>query len=51
MPSASIRKLISLGVPDPKAYEWRNTRKKYWRISNSLILNKTLGMIFFVILN
>ena len=26
-----------------KAYEWGNTRKSYWRISNSPILHRTLG--------
>ncbi|MEJ9279752.1 group II intron reverse transcriptase/maturase, partial [Ureibacillus thermosphaericus] len=24
-------------------YEWGNTRKSYWRISNSPILHRTLG--------
>ena len=38
-----VRKLIKLGVPKEKAYEWGNTRKGYWRISNSPILHRTLG--------
>ncbi len=40
-----IRNLIRLGgVPEWKAYEWGgNSRKGYWRISNSPILHKTLG--------
>lgn len=38
-----IRNLIRLGVPQRKAYEWGNSRKGYWRISNSPILHKTLG--------
>ncbi|WP_018663015.1 group II intron reverse transcriptase/maturase [Heyndrickxia acidiproducens] len=38
-----IRNLIRLGVPHYKAYEWGNSRKAYWRISNSPILHKTLG--------
>jgi RNA-directed DNA polymerase len=37
-----VRKLIGLGVPDYKAYEWGNSRKKYWRIACSPILHKTL---------
>lgn len=42
-PRTKVRKLISLGVPKQKAYEWGNSRKGYWRISNSPILHKTLG--------
>jgi RNA-directed DNA polymerase len=37
-----IRKLIGLGIPVNKAYEWGNSRKKYWRIACSPILHKTL---------
>lgn len=43
LPRTKVRKLISLGVPDYKAYEWGNTRKNYWRISKSPILSRTLG--------
>ncbi|MFS0752811.1 group II intron reverse transcriptase/maturase [Oceanobacillus sp. 1P07AA] len=43
LPRTKVRKLISLGVPDHKAYEWGNTRKNYWRISKSPILSRTLG--------
>ncbi|MED4974023.1 group II intron reverse transcriptase/maturase, partial [Geobacillus thermoleovorans] len=32
-----------LGVPKQKAYEWGNTRKKYWRVAASPILHKALG--------
>jgi len=44
MSKTRVRKLISLGVPDYKANEWGNSRKKYWRIacSPSPILHKTL---------
>lgn len=42
-PRTKVRNLIRLGVPDWKAYEWGNTRKSYWRISNSPIVNRTLG--------
>ena len=41
-PRTRVRKLKSLGVPDQKAYEWGNSRKKYWRIASSPILHKTL---------
>ena len=42
-PKTRIRKLIKLGVPAWRAYEWGNSRKGYWRISKSPILHKTLG--------
>jgi RNA-directed DNA polymerase len=41
-PKTRVRKLKSLGVPDQKAYEWGNSRKKFWRIASSPILHKTL---------
>ena len=34
--------LKKLGVPKQKAWEFANTRKGYWRISKSPILNKTI---------
>ena len=37
-----FKKLMMYGIPRPKAWEFANTRKGYWRISNSPILNKTL---------
>lgn len=36
-------KLQSLGMPKQKAWEYANTRKGYWRISNSPVLSLTLG--------
>ena len=36
------RNLIKLGVPGDIAWKFANTRKGYWRISNSHILNKTI---------
>jgi RNA-directed DNA polymerase len=45
-PKTKIKRLISLGVPKEKAYEWGNSRKKYWRISNSPILHTTLNLEF-----
>lgn len=35
-------KLVQLGIPDSKAWEYANTRKGYWRISNSYILSVPL---------
>jgi len=35
--------LESLGIPKQKAWEYANTRKSYWRTSNSPILAKSLG--------
>ncbi len=34
--------LIKLGIPKDKSWEYANTRKGYWRISGSPILNKTI---------
>jgi len=34
--------LKKLGATEKKAWEYANTRKSYWRISNSPILNATL---------
>jgi group II intron reverse transcriptase/maturase len=42
LPGTKVRKLASLGVPKQKAYEWGNTRKKYWRIACSPILHRAL---------
>ncbi|KIL34707.1 DNA polymerase [Gordoniibacillus kamchatkensis] len=36
-------KLKSLGIQEQKAWEYANTRKSYWRTSNSPILSKSLG--------
>ncbi len=36
------RNLMKLGLPEYKAWEYANTRKGYWRISNSPILKTTL---------
>lgn len=35
--------LTRLGIDKWKAWEWANSRKAYWRISNSPILHRTLG--------
>ncbi len=36
-------RLQSLGIQKQKAWEYANTRKSYWRTSNSPILSKSLG--------
>lgn len=42
-PKTKVKRLISLGVPKDKAFEWGNTRKGYWRIACSPILHRSLG--------
>ena len=42
-----FKNLIKLGVPKYKAYEYANTRKGYWRISSSPILETTLNNRYF----
>ena len=37
-----FKNLKKLGIQKQKAWEYANTRKGYWRISNSPILNKTI---------
>lgn len=34
--------LVKLGIDNSKAWEYANTRKSYWRIANSPILNKPI---------
>ncbi|MFB5270020.1 group II intron maturase-specific domain-containing protein [Paenibacillus enshidis] len=38
-----FEKLQSLGIHKQKAWEYANTRKSYWRTSNSPILSRSLG--------
>ena len=38
-----FKNLVKLGVNKSKAKEWANTRKGYWRIARSAILNRTLS--------
>ncbi|MCM3716699.1 group II intron reverse transcriptase/maturase [Halalkalibacter oceani] len=40
------RKLVSLGASRGKAWEWANTRKAYWRVARSPILQKTLDSTY-----
>ncbi len=37
-----FKNLMKLGVPREIAWQYANTRKGYWRISNSHILNKII---------
>ena len=37
-----IANLVKLGVKIHKAYEWANTRKSYWHIAGSFILDTTI---------
>ena len=41
--STKYRNLVKLGINKYKAWEYANTRKGYWRISNSPILSKSLN--------
>lgn len=40
--SARFKNLKLLGINKYKAWEWANTRKGYWRIAGSFILDRTL---------
>jgi len=42
-PQTKGRKLLALGIPKQKAYEWGSSRKKYWRIAGSPMLHRALG--------
>jgi len=37
-----LKNLVKLGVKQSKAWEWANTRKGYWHITNSHILKTTI---------
>lgn len=41
-PKTKVKRLVSLGIPRDKAFEWGNTRKGYWRIACSPILHRSL---------
>lgn len=41
-PKTRVKRFLALGVSEGKAFEWANTRKKYWRIAGSPILHQTL---------
>lgn len=39
-PETKVKRLLSLGISKNKVFEWGNTRKGYWRIAGSLIMNE-----------
>lgn len=41
-PKTKVKNLLALGVPRGKAHEWGNSRKAYWRIAGSPIMQRTL---------
>lgn len=43
LPSTRVKMLVKLGTPAWQAYQWGNTRKGYWRISGSPILQRALN--------
>jgi len=43
LPSTRVGMLVRLGTPEWLAYQWGNTRKGYWRISHSPILQRALN--------
>ena len=43
LPSTRVEMLVKLGTPGWQAYQWGNTRKGYWRISSSPILQTALN--------
>lgn len=45
-PKTRIRQLELLGAKPHLAYQWGNTRKGYWRIAHSPILQRTLSNTF-----
>lgn len=42
-PQTKVKRLLALGIPKQKAFEWGNSRKKYWRIAGSPVLHRALG--------
>jgi group II intron reverse transcriptase/maturase len=36
------RNLCKLGIPEGKSWEWANTRKGYWHVSNSFIASRSI---------
>lgn len=43
LPSTRVKMLVKLGTPEWQAGQWGNTRKGYWRISGSPILQRALN--------
>jgi hypothetical protein len=40
LPKTKVKRLVSLGIPKDKAFEWGNARKGYWRVAGSPILSR-----------
>lgn len=43
VPKARIGNLVKLGIPKWQAHQWGNTRRGYWRIAHSPILQRSLN--------
>jgi len=43
LPSTRVSMLVKLGTPEWQAFQWGNTRKGYWRVSHSPILQRALN--------
>jgi RNA-directed DNA polymerase len=43
LPKTKVEMLVKLGTPEWQAYQWGNSRKGYWRISQSPILQRALN--------
>jgi RNA-directed DNA polymerase len=43
LPKTKVEMLVKLGTPEWQAYQWGNTRKGYWRISHSPVLQRALN--------
>lgn len=43
LPSTRVKMLVRLGTPEWQAYQWGNSRKGYWRLSHSPVLQSTLN--------
>lgn len=46
-PKTRRMNLIKLGIKSQQAYEWSNSRKGYYRLSNSPVLSRTLNNEYF----
>ena len=43
LPSTRVKMLVKLGTPEWQAYQWGNSRRGYWRICHSPILQRALN--------
>lgn len=43
LPSTRVKMLVRLGTPEWQAYQWGNSRKGYWRLSHSPVLQRVLN--------